>query len=345
MVEAAERKADAPRMRRLVALFALAVALSAAPSAAASWADAEIRAAVASGLMGPSVAAFRPADPLTRKALARIVAGVTGEDQVVVDPDRPVTMTALDRALVRALGLRGAGEAVRRELAASDLRPPRRAGWETVARLLGLRYNHPKEHDDRELRPLDPATRAEAAYSVAQLLRLSTADVSRARGLAASFDLPVLTAWQRRVLARAVRFVGFPYVWGGTSEFRQTLFGVTSRGGFDCSGFVWRVYKLERWAGAPGLNATLRGRTTFEMAGEVAAARRIALARIRPADVLFFGRGRDSRPADVGHTGIALGGGWFIHSSGNGTTLAPLAGWYTSSFAWARRPLAEAGLA
>ena len=33
-----------------------------------------------------------------------------------------------------------------------------------------------------------------------------------------------------------------------------------------------------------------------------------------------------------------------IHSSGQGVALAPLAGTYRTRFAWARRPLAEAGL-
>ena len=42
---------------------------------------------------------------------------------------------------------------------------------------------------------------------------------------------------------------------------------------------------------------------------------------------------------------IYLGGGWFVHSSGNGTTLHPFEGWYRDRFAWARRPLREAGLA
>ena len=36
-----------------------------------------------------------------------------------------------------------------------------------------------------------------------------------------------------------------PYIWGGTSDGPETEFGVTSRGGYDCSGFVWRVYKLQ----------------------------------------------------------------------------------------------------
>jgi cell wall-associated NlpC family hydrolase len=42
--------------------------------------------------------------------------------------------------------------------------------------------------------------------------------------------------------------------------------------------------------------------------------------------------------------GIYLGNGWFIHSSDYGVAVAQLTGWYRTKFAWARRPLAEAGL-
>ena len=333
-------------MRRLAAVLAMLIFAGAAQSAAAaSWAQPEIRAAVASRLMGPSVANFRPNDPLSRADLGQIVAGITQEEQVVVDPTDPVTMTELNRGIVRALGLAPVAAEFRSELGASGLKPPRRAGWEIVARLLDLRFNHPAEKDNRELLPNDPATRAEAAYSVAQVLELSEWDLERVAELADAFDLPTLTEWQRRVLQRGTRFVGFPYAWGGMSERRQTLFGVTSRGGFDCSGFVWRVYRLEAWADAPRLNSVLRGRTTYQMSGEVPRARRVSLPKLRPADVIFFGaRGNRSKPAEVNHMGIYVGGGWFVHSSGQGTTLAPLEGWYRDRFAWGRRPLAEAGL-
>jgi cell wall-associated NlpC family hydrolase len=333
-------------MRLAAAAFSALVLLTLAPSAsAASWAQRQIRASVASGLMGPSVQGFRPDAPLTRADLAQIVAGVTRQEQVASDPARAVTMTELQRALVRALGLGPAATAVQRELAAAGLTPPSRAGSETVARLLQLRYNHPAATDGRELLPIDPATRAEAAYSVARLLELSPDDLERVHGLATGLDVPELSAWQRRVLQRAIRFVGYPYIWGGTSESRQTLFGVASRGGFDCSGLVWRVYKLEAWRDAPALNATLRGRTTYQMSGEVRRALRVPMRALRSADVVFFGaRGPASAPTQVTHMGIALGGGWFVHSSSQGTTIAPLTGWYASTFAWARRPLAEAGL-
>jgi len=71
------------------------------------------------------------------------------------------------------------------------------------------------------------------------------------------------------VLDRAIRFVGSPSVWAGTSEKPQQLFGKTLPGGFDCSGFVWRVYKTRPFAGAPELSRVLVGRTTYAMSGEV----------------------------------------------------------------------------
>ena len=116
--------------------------------------------------------------------------------------------------------------------------------------------------------------------------------------------------------------MGFPYVWGGTSERTQTLFGVTSRGGFDCSGFAWRVYRLERYQGGARLQDILLGRTASQMASEVPRSARIGRAGLRPGDLVFFSEeGLQARPADVSHMGIYVGGGWFMHSSSQGTTL------------------------
>jgi cell wall-associated NlpC family hydrolase len=255
-------------------------------------------------------------------------------------------MWELDSRLVAALGLSEAASAFARAARAAGLTVPSRFGTEVVARLLGLRLNHPAAQDSLELRPQDTATRAEAAYSVAQVLQLSDWQVQGVESAAASFALPSLSAWQERILNTAVSRIGMPYVWGGESDGAETEFGVSSRGGYDCSGFVWRVYKLQSYPGEGALASTLRGRTTYEMSGEVPASKRIPFARLQPADVIFFGdRGPKSKPAQVGHMGIYLGNGWFIHSSGYGVALAQLSGWYRTEFAWGRRPLAEAGLA
>ncbi|MGH2921121.1 MAG: C40 family peptidase, partial [Gaiellaceae bacterium] len=116
-------------------------------------------------------------------------------------------------------------------------------------------------------------------------------------------------------------------------------------GGFDCSGFVWRVYKLQAYPGGTTLAQTLRGRTAAAMAGEVGAQRRIPFARLAPADLVFFANGGPrAKAAAVDHMGINIGNGWMISSSRYGVALAQVDGWYSRRFAWGRRPLLEAGL-
>ena len=345
------------RRLRLLAFLAclLLTGLSAAPSATParakrSWAQAEIRTVVTHGLMASSVAAFRPNDPLTQGELRNLLAGLRQESpppssQLPARPGPVVTMAQLDARLVRALGFGDEASSFNRAAAAAGLRPPARFGSEVVARLLGLRTNHPAGQDDLERVPSDPAPRAEAAYSAAQVLRLSDWDKRRVEEAAAGFALPVLTPWQRRVLTTAVGFIGFPYVWGGESELPESPFGLQVRGGFDCSGFAWRVYKLQAYPRAPQLENTLLGRTAAAMAGEVPRRRRIKIERLMPADLLFFGAGGPrAKPAQIDHMALYLGNGWQIHSSRYGVALAPVDGWYEQRLAWGRRPLAEAGL-
>jgi cell wall-associated NlpC family hydrolase len=310
-----------------------------------SWADREIRVVTARGLMGGSVASFKPNAVLKSGSLARLVGGLTGRSvSQVSDPVAPVSLSRLDDALVRAVGLGGAAAALTRAARDAGLAPPSRFGTEVVARLLSLRINHPASQDDLELRPRDPVTRAETAYSAARVLGIDPGQAAAAQEVADTFALPAYSTWQRRVLAAAVRFIGFPYVWGGTSEKPHKPFKVQTRGGFDCSGFVWRVYKDERYPGGAKLSGVLRGRTTYQMSGEVPRSTRVPFSRLEPADLLFFGdRGTKSSPSQVGHMGIYLGEGWMIHSSGQGVAVLRLAGWYRQRFAWGRRPLAEAG--
>ncbi|MDQ5834842.1 MAG: C40 family peptidase, partial [Actinomycetota bacterium] len=211
--------------------------------------------------------------------------------------------------------------------------------------LLGLRKNHKAPQDALERLPSDPATRAEAAYSAAQILRFSGWELHQVEESAASFELPELTPWQRRILTTAFGRIGFPYVWGGESDTRVSPFGLQASGGFDCSGFVWRVFKLQAYPGATPLALTLVGRTAAAMAAEVAPRRRIRVARLAPADLVFFADGGPrAKPAAVDHMGINIGNGWMIHSSRHGVALAPLDGWYARRLAWGRRPIVEAGL-
>ncbi|HTR33750.1 MAG TPA: NlpC/P60 family protein [Gaiellaceae bacterium] len=270
---------------------------------------------------------------------------VTPELYEALSPARAVTVKELDAALVAYLGLGAAAREIQATLRSAGLQPPPDTGTEAVARMLGLRLNHPARDDSLELLPNQAATRAEAAYSFARVLELDDWAAEEVQQAAASFTLPALSLWQRRILRTAVHYVGYPYVWGGTSPGAEEDFGVRAAGGFDCSGFVWRVYKLTRYPGEGDLAGVLRGRTTYVMSGEVPRSKLIRRAKLQPADVMFFGaNGPRSSPSVVDHTALYLGNGWFIQSSDEGVTLLPFSGWYVHSFAWARRPLREAGL-
>jgi cell wall-associated NlpC family hydrolase len=343
-----------------------------------NWAAPQIATVVAHKMMNAkSVKKFRPNAALTHQTLADLASDLkeqlgtppaspsdppdtttTGTTSTtttgttttpVSNPTGQETMTQLDRGLVQAIGLNKAAKQFVQGAQAAGLTVPSRFGTEVVARLLGLRLNHPAAQDYLELRPQDPATRAEAAYSAAQILGFGELDnswqIAQVKSLAAEFALPELNSWQQQILAVAFSKIGMPYIWGGTSDNTETDFGVTARGGYDCSGFVWRVYKLQSYPNEGTLASTILGRTTYAMSVEIPRSKRISLKKLQPADVIFFGtKGTKSKGAQIFHTGIYVGNGWFIQSSDQGVALAQLTGFYKNKFAWGRRPLSEAGL-
>ncbi|MET2984648.1 C40 family peptidase [Aureibaculum conchae] len=83
-------------------------------------------------------------------------------------------------------------------------------------------------------------------------------------------------------------YKGIPYKYGGTD-----------RRGFDCSGFVGKVYK-------DGLKTQLP-RTTKEIAKM---GRKVSKHRLKPGDLVFFRPSRKYR-----HVGIYAGDNKFMHSS------------------------------
>jgi cell wall-associated NlpC family hydrolase len=246
----------------------------------------------------------------------------------------PVTVVTFDRLLVEELGLTSVAAHVQTTAAAAGLRPPTYFGSETVARMLELRYEHPVGTQRLDLFPGEPITRAEAAWSLAQAMALSAGDIASAREALSAFALPQMTAAQRQALQIAVARIGYPYVWGGTTD--NTADGL-EHGGFDCSGFAWRVYKV---SGLPWGRA-IHGRTAAEQAGEISRSQRLAVGQLEPGDLLFFGSAHFTSKAterNIIHEGIYLGENWVIHSSGQGVYVLPLSGsWLGSSFAWGRR--------
>ena len=248
---------------------------------------------------------------------------------------------------MQALGLSKAANEFAPGARAAGLKVPARFGTEVVARLLGLRTNHPADEDSLELLPGDHATRAEAAYSAAQMLRF------------AGWEVAAVQSARRRVQpARAHRLAdarsstprspgsGCRTSGAARATAPRPSSASPSRGGYDCSGFVWRVYKLEPYPGErlAAARAPRPDDLPDERRGAALAADRPRRTSSPPTCIFFGDRGPRSQPAQVGHMGIYVGNGWFIQSSGYGVALATLDGWYAREFAWARRPLAEAGL-
>ena len=114
---------------------------------------------------------------------------------------------------------------------------------------------------------------------------------------------------QAKVVQFARRFLGVRYEYGGTSP----------RSGFDCSGFTRFVYAHF------GISLPHYSVSQYDMG------RRVSLAGLRPGDLLFFD--------GLGHVGLYIGHGRFIHAPHSGTrvSISPLTGWYSARFDGARR--------
>ena len=210
---------------------------------------------------------------------------------------------------------------------------PRYFATEVASRYLGLRKDH--SSDKLEVSPGQPMPRSEVAYLLYQALHVSS---WRIAGLA-TFDkvtLPTLSDRQKQIVAFAFKYVGYPYVWGGEYPGTDSPYGTQEHGGFDCSGFVWWVLKMN-------FGYTLNERTAAGMAAS--AKPRITRAHLIPGDILFFGpNGPSSSAASIYHAALYLGAGWFIHSTGSadGVSLSSLnwKGWsWQTDFAWGRRVL------
>jgi hypothetical protein len=102
----------------------------------------------------------------------------------------------------------------------------------------------------------------------------------------------------------ALRFLGVPYVFGGTST-----------AGFDCSGFVQHVFAMV------GIALPRTADVQYDVG-------RPSVGGPRPGDLVFF-----DTYGGVSHVGIYLGGGKFVHaSSSHGVMVSHLSDSY-----WAAR--------
>jgi peptidoglycan DL-endopeptidase CwlO len=109
-------------------------------------------------------------------------------------------------------------------------------------------------------------------------------------------------------VAIAMRYLGVPYVWGGASP-----------SGFDCSGLVMYVFAQ--------VGVSLPHGSVAQYGYGVPVSR----GDLQPGDLVFF--------YDLGHVGIYVGGGQFIHAphTGDVVKISSLSGYYDSVYVGARR--------
>jgi len=110
------------------------------------------------------------------------------------------------------------------------------------------------------------------------------------------------------VVGIAMRYLGVPYVWGGSSP-----------RGFDCSGLVMYAFAQ--------IGISLPHSTYALWNVGVPVSR----DQLQPGDLVFF--------SGLGHMGIYIGGNQFIHAphTGDVVKISSMTGWYDSTFVGARR--------
>ncbi len=112
------------------------------------------------------------------------------------------------------------------------------------------------------------------------------------------------------VVGIAMRYLGTPYRWGGASP----------KTGFDCSGFIMYVY-AQVGVSLPHNAAAQYGQGTP-----------VSKSQLQPGDLVFFN--------GLGHNGLYIGGGQFIHSprTGDVVKISSLSdSWYAATWVGARR--------
>lgn len=96
---------------------------------------------------------------------------------------------------------------------------------------------------------------------------------------------------RQQIVDTALKYQGVPYRWGGTGP-----------GGFDCSGFVWYVFR-ENGIPLPRVSSEIYG-----------LGKAVAREELLPGDIVFF-EGYCSGPS---HGTIYIGDGEFVHSPSEG---------------------------
>lgn len=124
-----------------------------------------------------------------------------------------------------------------------------------------------------------------------------TAYVAKKDGMLYDKWLSALTPTEDAIVSTAIKMMGIPYLWGGTSY-----------KGMDCSGFTKTVFFLNGQVIARDASQQVHTGELIEGTG---------FQKLRKGDLLFFGTpATESSVEKVTHVGIWIGDNQFIHASG-----------------------------
>jgi len=167
--------------------------------------------------------------------------------------------------------------------------------------------------------PGQPVDSPDVAQWTAQLIREQHAaathhEAAHGLGKFASRILSRTTTIARTLTRDALRFLGTPYVFGGTST-----------SGFDCSGYVQHVFAM-------------LGISIPRTADAQYYAGRHIKGGMKPGDLVFF----QTYEPGPSHVGIYLGNGKFVHASSHGVMVSSLSDSYWSTrYIGAKRMIAS----
>jgi cell wall-associated NlpC family hydrolase len=151
-----------------------------------------------------------------------------------------------------------------------------------------------------------------ARIAATQIAQTAATDPNSPVAVAADSSSPVAAAPPAQyggVVGIAMRYLGVPYVWGGASP-----------SGFDCSGLISYAF-AQLGVSVP--------HSTYAIYGMGSA---VSKDQLEPGDIVFFD--------GLGHAGIYIGGGQFVHAphTGDVVKISSLGeSWYASTYVGARR--------